>query len=172
MTEEDKELAEVKREIRKLLESLSPSDLDALLGMPLLFDEVLEQAEHSPLLAERIMQLADAEYETLSPEEKERDRQLVARLLAQQESKESPRKVVESQSKTEAAPQQTTEKGEYEMTNANVAINKAGDKNLAGGYGEKGSLDKAKAAVEKTPAKGHASKKDRGKEGSNKKTRS
>ncbi|MEN3330923.1 MAG: hypothetical protein V7641_288 [Blastocatellia bacterium] len=109
MTEEDKQLAEAKKEIRELLEGLSASELDALLGMPLLLDEVLEQAEHSPLLAKKIMQLADAEYETLSPEEKEKGRQLVARLLEEGKTNQSPGKVVESQPQAKASQHKTTD---------------------------------------------------------------
>src|SRR6185436_6608981 len=95
MTEEEKRLREAKKEIRELLECLSASELDALLGRPLLLDEVLEHAEHSPLLAKQLMQLADAEYEPRAPEEKEKGRLLVARLLEGEKTNQSPGEVVE-----------------------------------------------------------------------------
>jgi hypothetical protein len=97
MTEEDKELAEARKEVRELLEGLSASDIDRLLGMPLLLEEVLEHAEHSPQLAKKLMQLADAEYETLSPEEKEKGRRFVAQLLEAEKTNQVRGEAVECQ---------------------------------------------------------------------------
>jgi hypothetical protein len=110
MAKKDKELAEVKKEVRALLEGLSATDLEFLLGTPLFFEEVLEQAEHSQVLAEKLKQLADAEYEALSPEEKERDKQLLAQLLKEDKAKRSGSNVVEFQSKARPAPRQAAEK--------------------------------------------------------------
>lgn len=110
MAEKDKELAEEKKKVRALLEDLPASDLEYLLGTPLFFEEVLEQAEHSPVLAEKLQQLADAEYERLSPEEKDKDKQLLAQLLKEDESKRLGDNVIEFQSKTKLTPHQTANK--------------------------------------------------------------
>lgn len=110
MGEKDRDLARVKKDVRALLEGLSPTELEFLLGTPLFFEEVLEQAEHSPALAEKLKQLADAEYEALSPEEKEKDRQLLARLLKADESKRLGDSQAELQSETDPESRQTTNK--------------------------------------------------------------
>ena len=70
-----------KAKVRGLLESLSTGQIDVLLGIPLLLEEVLEQAEHSPVIAEKLMQLADDEAANLTPEERERGREIVRRAL-------------------------------------------------------------------------------------------